>query len=189
MKLLTGQTSFVNYNCTTVPSNGTFLPTIWLESSDAHGVVDFLGVQQAFAVRHGRNSCSYDPPNFGWSDNLPSDLSNTDGYFKPLLKALNKEDEAKVIIGKEDGGHRGLIHANEDPETTKAFVMLNVFPDGIEFFDEQRKRRWTEKQMLDYRAIDLSGRIFLTQIVLALGIPWYVLTVQLRPYLTNPILY
>jgi pimeloyl-ACP methyl ester carboxylesterase len=99
---------------------------------------------------------------------------------------LNRQDEEKVIIGWGEGGYRGLLHANEDPETTKALVLLHVYPDGIEFFDERRKRKWTEKQMLDYRAADLSGRIFLAQIILALAIPWYVLTLHPVPTSSIP---
>lgn len=172
IKLPTGQTPSVNYNCTIVPSKGTLLPTIWLEGSAAHGIVDFLGLQHSLAVTHGRNSCSYDPVNFGWSDNLFSSLEDDYNYFSPLLKALNKQDEEIILVGWGDGAKYGLIHANENPNTTKAFVILDASPDGIEWFDEQRKKKWNEKQTLDYRANDLAGRIFLTQIILALAIPW-----------------
>lgn len=172
IKLSTGQTPSVNYNCTTVPFNGTLLPTFWLEGSAAHGIVDFLGLQHSLAVTHGRNSCSYDPANFGWSDNLYSSLENDYSYFSSLLKALNKQDEEIILVGWGDGAKYSLIHANENPDITKAFIILDASPDGIEWFDEQRKRKWDEKQMLDYRANDLSGRIVLSQIILALAIPW-----------------
>lgn len=172
VKLPTGQTRSLNYNCTAVPSNGTFLPTFWFEGSEAHGIVDFLGLQHFLAVDHGRNSCAFDPPNFGWSENLVSSLQDSYSYFNPLLEALNKQNEERIIVGWGDGAHGGLVHAKENPRTTKAFVTLDASPDGIEWFDLQRKNNWNEKQTLDYRVIDLAGRIILTNIILSIAIPW-----------------
>lgn len=162
----------MNYYCTNVPSNGTSLPTIWFEGSAAHGIVDFLGLQHSLAVSPGRNSCSYDPANFGWSENLPSSLEDDFGYFSSLLKTLNRQDEEVIIAGWGDGAKYGLIHANENPGITKALIILDASPDGIEWLDEQRKHQWNQKQMLAYRANDLSGRISLCQIILTLAIPW-----------------
>lgn len=172
VKLPTGQTRSLNYNCTAVPSNGTFLPTFWLEGSEAHGIVDFLGLQHFLAVNHGRNSCSFDPPNFGWSENLVSSLQDSYSYFNPLLEALDKQKEERIMVGWGDGAHSGLVHANENPSTTKAFVILDASPDGIEWFDLQRKNHWNEKQTLEYRDIDMAGRILLTNIILSIAIPW-----------------
>lgn len=172
VRLPTGQTRSLNYNCTTVPSNGTLLPTFWLEGSEAHGVVDFLGLQHFLAVSHGRNSCSFDPPNFGWSENLVSSLHNHYSYFNPLLEALGKQNEERIIVGWGDGAHIGLVQSNENPSATKALVLFDASPDGIEWFDLQRKNNWSEKQTLDYRDIDMAGRIFLTKIILSLAIPW-----------------
>ena len=172
VKLPTGQSRSLNYNCTIVPSNGTSLPTFWFEASDAHGIVDFLGVQHFLATIHGRNSCSYDPPNFGWSQNLLSSLPDTYSYFNPLLKTIDRQEEDKIIVGWGDGAHIGLVHVNDNPRTTKAFVMLDAAPDGIEWFDEQRKHNWNEEQLQSYRALDLSSRVSLTEIILTLGISW-----------------
>ena len=172
VKLPSGQIRSVNYNCTTVPFNGTFLPTIWFEASAAHGIVDFLGLQESLAVSHGRNSCSYDPPNFGWSDRLPSNLPNYLTYFRPLLDAIHKQDEAKIIVGWGGGGYNALKHAIEDTVTTKALVLLDTSPDGIEWFDLQRKNNWDGTHLQDYRTKDMAGRIRLAAIILSLGIPW-----------------
>lgn len=172
VKLPTGQTRSLSYNCTAVPSNGTLLPTIWFEGSEAHGIVDFLGLQHFLAVDHGRNSCSFDPPNFGWSENLVSNLQNHYSYFNALLKALDKQNEERVIVGWGDGGHTGLVHVNENPNATKAFVLFDASPDGIEWFDLQRKNHWNERQTLDYRDIDMAGRISITKIILSIAIPW-----------------
>lgn len=128
---------------------------------------------------HGRNSCSYDPPNFGWSDPLPADLLNFYDYFTPLLVALDRQNEQMVIAGWGAGAENALIHAIENRNTTKSLVILDASPDGIEWFDEQRKNNWTETQMQDYRSTDLSGRIFQTRTILGLAIPWYVASLPL----------
>lgn len=128
---------------------------------------------------HGRNSCSYDPPNFGWSDPLPADLLNFYDYFTPLLVALDRQNEQMVIAGWGAGAENALIHAIENRNTTKSLVILDASPDGIEWFDEQRKNNWTETQMQDYRSTDLRGRIFQTRTILGLAIPWYVASLPL----------
>jgi pimeloyl-ACP methyl ester carboxylesterase len=154
-------------------------PTIWLESDAAHGIVDFIGLQTVLAEYHGRNSCSYDPPNFGWSDRLPSDLEDYFGYFYPLLKAIGKENEEIVLVGWGGGAENALMHTIDNPNTTRALVLMDASPDGIEWMDMRRKKNWTETQMLHYRSSDLSGRISQAQTILGLGIPWYVTSLDL----------
>ena len=140
VKLASGAVHSINYNCTSVAPSNSSLPTIWLESSAVHGIVDFLGLQTALAEYHGRNSCSYDPPNFGWSDRLPSDIEDYLGYFNPLLKAVGKENEDIVLVGWGDGAKNALAHTIENPNTTKALVIMDASPDGIEWIDMKRKR-------------------------------------------------
>jgi pimeloyl-ACP methyl ester carboxylesterase len=172
--LASGEVHNINYNCTSVPSTNSSLPTIWLEADAAHGIVDFLGLQTSLALDHGRNSCSYDPPNFGWSDRLPSDLNDFYGYFNPLLKALGRQDEEIILVAWGGGAENALMHAIENNKTIKSLVIMDTSPDGIEWFDVQRKNNWTEAQMLQYRTTDLDGRVLLAEIILGLGIPWYV---------------
>ena len=129
-------------------------------------------MQHYLAVVHGRNSCSYDPPNFGWSEALPSSLDNWFTYFIPLLEALGQQGEDRVIVAWGAGAENALEHTVEDPARTKALVILDASPEGIEWLDAQRANNWTEKQMLDYRMNDLTGRIFLAETILALGVPW-----------------
>jgi pimeloyl-ACP methyl ester carboxylesterase len=157
-----------------VNTSNSSQPTIWFEADAAHGTVDFLGVQTHLALDYGRNSCSYDPPNFGWSDRLPADLDDFFDYFNPLLKAIGRENEEKIIAGWGGGAENALMHAIDANKTTKSLVILDASPDGIEWMDAKRKNNWTEEQMLDYRSTDLSGRTSLTQAILGLGIPWCV---------------
>jgi pimeloyl-ACP methyl ester carboxylesterase len=164
----------INYNCTSANASGPSQPTIWFEADAAHGIVDFLGMQTYLALDHGRNSCSYDPPNFGWSDRLPSSLDNFFDYFNPLLKVLGRDQEDIALVGWGSGAINALMHAIENQNTTKSLAILDASPDGIEWMDAKRKNNWTNSQMLSYRSSDLSSRTSLAETILGLGIPWYV---------------
>lgn len=149
MKLPTGQTPAVNYYCTTVVSNGSLYPTFWFESTESHGIGDFLGIQHCLAIDHSRNSCSYDPQNWGHSENLPINLSNMTGYFYPSIEALGKQNEKKIMVGWGGGAYNALRHINESLSSIRAFVTLDTSPDGIEWYDAQRKNLWIEQQLLE----------------------------------------
>ena len=172
--LASGKSHMVNYNCTSVESSNSSLPTIWFEADLSHGVVDFIGLQTILALDHGRNSCSYDPPNMGWSDRLPADLVDYFDYFNPLLDAIGRKNEEMVLAGWGGGAKYALMHAIENRNTTTSLVLLDASPDGIEWLTAKYLNNWTETQMLNYRSTDLSGRIFLVETILGLGIPWYV---------------
>jgi pimeloyl-ACP methyl ester carboxylesterase len=101
-------------------------------------------------------------------------LINYFGYFNPLLIALNRQDEEMAIVGWGGGAENALMHAIENKDTTKSLVIMDASPDGIEWFDAQRKNNWTETQMLNYRSADLNSRVFLAETILGLAIPWYV---------------
>jgi hypothetical protein len=152
------------------------MPTFWFESSIAHGVVDFLGLQTILAETHGRNSCSYDPANFGWSSRLPA--SETDFYvaFPPLLESIGRQDEDKIFVGWAGGIEPALRHAETFQSTAKGLVLLDPSPGGIEWLDMRRAKNWTIEQMLSFRDADLASRVQIATIILALAIPWYVST-------------
>lgn len=52
-----GRSVALNIYCTGPPSRST--PTLWFESSQAHGITDFLGVQTYLLGHRGRHSCPY----------------------------------------------------------------------------------------------------------------------------------
>ena len=164
----------VNYYCTGNPSSSSQNPTLWFEGSAAHGTVDFLGIQTILHDNYGRSSCSYDPPNFGWSERLPSSVSNYYDYFTPLLQATGRLQEPRVLVGWGGGGNNVLMHAQEHPNTTTAIVLLDVSPDGIEFLDAQRVNNWTTPETLKYGEDTLRGRAALAQAVLGICITWFV---------------
>ncbi|USP75121.1 hypothetical protein yc1106_02395 [Curvularia clavata] len=168
-----------NYYCTAVPSvNSTSLPTIWFESSAAHGVTDFLGVQTFLAESHGRNSCSYDPPNFGWSSRWPaSEKLDLNAVFDPLLAAIGRQGEKKVLAGWGGGAENVLKHARQNPTTVEGVVFLDASPNGIEWLDRKRALNLTMKETIDFAKTDMRGRVTLAQIILTLGIPWGLLPI------------
>ena len=113
MQLPSGVFLSINHFCITAPSlNASMLPTIWFEADAAHGVTDFLGVQSILANANGRNSCSYDSPNFGFSARLPSsEYLDLTAIHSPLVAALGRTTNPRywsdgVLEGKISYGMR-----------------------------------------------------------------------------------
>ncbi|KAF3039798.1 hypothetical protein E8E12_009374 [Didymella heteroderae] len=179
VQLGSGTSLSINHYCTVVPSvNASTLPTFWFEADAAHGVTDFLGVQSILAEVHGRNSCSYDPPNFGFSSRLPSsEPLDLNVVFNPLVAALERTDERKILVGWGAGGENVLRHATQNPETTEGVVLLDVSPNGIEWLDQKRSKNLTMEDTNALAKLDLRGRVSLTQIILGIGLPWGLLPV------------
>ena len=172
--LPSGASVSISYYCTKVSSsNSTVLPTIWFEADAAHGTTDFLGVQTALAEQYGRNSCSYDPPNFGWSGRWPSSEStDLTTVFEPLLRSIQRDDEVKVLAGWGAGGENVLRHAIQNPNSVKAVVLLDTAPTGIEWTDQARAKNLSAESTLALAKQDMSGRVSLAQIILGMGVPW-----------------
>jgi pimeloyl-ACP methyl ester carboxylesterase len=164
----------INHFCTTVPSrNASMLPTFWFEADAAHGVTDFLGVQSTLANAHGRNSCAYDPPNFGFSARLPSSESlDLTAIYSPLVAALGRTHEPKILVGWGAGGESVLRHAFQDSDTVEGVVLLDVSPNGIEWLDQKRVKNLTMDETEAFAKSDLRGRVSLTQLILGIGLPW-----------------
>jgi pimeloyl-ACP methyl ester carboxylesterase len=170
-----GSVGTVSYLCTSVPpsnSSSATLPTIWFLSDQAHGVVDFLGLQTVLATVHGRNSCSYDLPNFGWSSRMPASVPTAFDPLDLLLETIGRASEPRVLAAWGAGGDNALPNAVAHPDVVKALVLMDVSPDGIEWFDMQRAMNWTDAQMLRFRQVDLQNRITLTNLILTIGVPW-----------------
>lgn len=161
-----------NYNCTVPASHNATMPTIWFEADASHGIVDFLGLQAYLATQHSIPSCSYDPPNFGWSDPLPAWYTNWDTYLPALLTAIGQENQTRIYAGWGAGLESSLKHAIADQAHAVAVIDLDASPDGIEFFDAQRANNWTDAQRLVYRHEQLEERASFTRTLLTLGIGW-----------------
>jgi hypothetical protein len=93
-------------------------------------------------------------------------------YWSSMLKVLGRQSEPYVSISWGSGGEDVLSHALESPSTTKGVIFVDTSPDGIEWMVAAREHCWDEAQMLEYRQQDLTSRISLSRIILALGIPW-----------------
>jgi hypothetical protein len=147
-------------------------PTIWFESTGQHGVIDFLGLQHHLALDYNFTSCSYDPPNFGWSWTLPAGLEDHGAYLLALIKALGKQDEKRVHIGWAGGLRHAISNAIKDPEHTVAVVDLDASPAGVQYLNLQQQRGWNDTQMLRYREKDIYWQINKMMVMLTLGFGW-----------------
>ncbi|ORY15480.1 hypothetical protein BCR34DRAFT_178688 [Clohesyomyces aquaticus] len=172
--LASGKSLSISCHCTNAPSaNSTSLPTIWFESSPAHGVTDFFNLQTILLDTYGRNSCSYDPPNFGWSSRWPSsEPANLTTVLNPLVIAVQRQHEDKVLVGWGGGVENVLRNSRLNTGTVKGVVLLDASPNGIEWLDRKRDKNLTTKETLDFAKMDMQGRVTLAQIILALGVPW-----------------
>lgn len=65
LRLADNRTQQIHHFCL----GNSSLPTFFLDSSAAHGTVDFYPLQQHLA-NLGRRVCVHDPPAFGWSGDL-----------------------------------------------------------------------------------------------------------------------
>jgi hypothetical protein len=147
-------------------------PTIWFETSASHGIVDFLGVQHYLALKHNFSSCSYDPPNFGWSSRLPAKLKDHKLYLPARVEALGKQNESRVHVGWSGGLNLAIEHACNDPEHTTAVIDLDDVPIEIEYLDKQRQSGWNNSQTMNYRSRDLRSKIERLSTILTLGYTW-----------------
>jgi pimeloyl-ACP methyl ester carboxylesterase len=129
---------------------------------------------------HWITVATHDPPNFGWSDRLPSDLEDFFEYFNPLLESLGRKDEEMILVGWGGGAENALMHAIANRNTTNVLVIMDASPDGIEWLDAKRKNNWTEAEMMNYRSTDLGGRVFLAETIVGLGLPWYVTSAKFK---------
>lgn len=130
-------------------------------------------MQHYLATAHNLSSCSYDPPNYGWSDALPATvLANDADYLPALLRALGPQarGQRRVLVGWGGGLELAVRHAVVDPGATAAVVDVEGGPDGIEWLDAQRVHGWTEGQRLEYRKADIESRISLTELILSIGL-------------------
>ena len=130
-------------------------------------------MQHHLATAHNLSSCSYDPPNYGWSDTLPATtLANDTDYLPALLHALGPQErgQRRVLVGWGGGLELAVRHAVADPGATAAVVDMEGGPDGIEWLDAQRVHGWTEGQRLEYRKADIESRISLTELILSIGL-------------------
>jgi hypothetical protein len=163
----------INYYCNAMSVlDSLSKPTIWFESTASHGIVDFLGLQHYLAVDYNFSSCSYDPPNFGWSSRLPAGLKDHSIYLPALIKVLGKHEEQRIHIGWGGGLSYAINHAADDPTHVSAIIDLDAVSPDVEYFDEQQQKGWNNLQTLQFRASDLASKSRKAMTILALGYAW-----------------
>jgi pimeloyl-ACP methyl ester carboxylesterase len=104
-------------------------------------------VQTTLAQNYSRISCSYDPPNFGWTFRLPSSLPWDYDFFPYLLEALNRTNEEIVFVGWGTGNQFAIKHAIENPNTTKALIMIDPEPLGLDALVQKGSANWTDQRL------------------------------------------
>ncbi|KAJ3357072.1 hypothetical protein GGF32_001194 [Allomyces javanicus] len=145
-------------------------PVFWFDSSDAHGVVDFLGVQYYLATVHNRRSCIYDRPSFGWSDFYYANQA-ADSWYPQLVDATG-EKTPMIMVGWGGGGYDVVKFQQQNPSKVAGVTFLEVSADDIEFRTSQNVNGWDDATAAAKRELDLAGRVTLSRIILGLAIPW-----------------
>jgi pimeloyl-ACP methyl ester carboxylesterase len=103
---------------------------------------------------------------------MPASESDFDAAFLPLLDAIGRHHDNRILVGWGGGAEPAMKTALEEPGVTKGLVLLDVYPDGIEWLDVKRKNGWTDEQMLAFREWDLKARAGMAKVILMLAIPW-----------------
>lgn len=179
-----------NYYCTAPsPAPSSSAPTIYLATSPAHGIVDFLGLQYHLSLPpHRLRSCSFDPPSFGWSVRFPASAPNVTAFYNDVFAALVARLEEGVATPAAEGGPMAVlagwgagtatvVDAARRPELaarTAAVVLLGASVPDAEFWDLQRRNNWTVDETALAKKQELTARTGLARVILALGVPWYV---------------
>ncbi|KAI9003335.1 hypothetical protein DFJ74DRAFT_745097 [Hyaloraphidium curvatum] len=156
------------------------LPTIFMDSSGAHGTVDFYPIQ-TYLVGLGRRVCVYDPPGFGWSGNLlanefyyyPQSPNAANLHYDSLFEQIGEGGDKKLnFLAWGGGGNPMIRYTRLRPGKVASLGLLDVSPDGIEFKAYGAYRNYTPEQVVKYTNLQLMGRTSLANILNSLGMPW-----------------
>ncbi|KAI8926343.1 hypothetical protein BC831DRAFT_456835 [Entophlyctis helioformis] len=173
----TGRTMRIHVYC--IGETNTAYPTLWLVADSAHGVVDFYGLQFYLNRESGqqnRRVCSYDNIGFGWSDHYKKDTLLTQNWFGNLV-AASGEQTPLILIGWGAGGSTIAAYTKARPSDVAGLGFITVYPPGIEFTSYVAYKSLSVTEAADYRRLQLFGRNVLSQIILALAIPWGLMSI------------
>ncbi|DBA04359.1 TPA: hypothetical protein N0F65_002121 [Lagenidium giganteum] len=165
------------------PKNASF-PVIIMESDGTHGMLDFMTLQLQFTA-NGRRSCIWDKPGLGYSDVRYAKKDDAEQFLPPLIDALG-EQPPYIFLGRGGGGLFVYRYATMAPEKIHSLVFLEVYPEDVEFFVEQRVNNWTDKETISYRDIDLAGRQSLLGIINFVGVPLGLMKIFILQANTTP---
>lgn len=148
-------TNYSYYNCAWV-SSASSLPTICSWCCRLHRTLNHP------AIDHGRNFCSSDQPNSGWSDPFFCDLLDASDHFDPVFVTLNREHEDKVIDRRVGDTKNAFLHAIEEKWHYPSSSLDEFEPSGIKWFNAWDNINQTMAHTLDYRYSDLRVRVQFT---------------------------
>jgi pimeloyl-ACP methyl ester carboxylesterase len=149
------------------------LPTIFLVSSSAHGVVDFYGLQLYLNSVNGtdRRVCSFDHLGFGWSQDAFADQFS-DYQFVYRLMLASGEPAPWNVVGWGQGGSALAYLASNHSSSIKSISFVESYPPGIEFDAYTYLNGLDQTATSRYRSAELLSRLQIARLILFLAIPW-----------------
>mmetsp|Transcript_5156 Transcript_5156/g.15094 ORF Transcript_5156/g.15094 Transcript_5156/m.15094 type:complete len:439 (+) Transcript_5156:64-1380(+) len=173
-----GASLSLHYYCEDLPQgvaaarvSGEAVPRIWLTSSPAHGVVDFLGVQRFLALK-GFRTCSFDPPGFDQSSRERASASELADFLPGLVRAVDGAG-ARVVFVAWGGGASGAVDiAKARLVDVAAVVLVYAFPPDFEWTSYQLETGVSDAETRTYRDAQLAARVGFAQVILGLAVPW-----------------
>ncbi|KAI3642471.1 hypothetical protein MP228_012026 [Amoeboaphelidium protococcarum] len=161
----------VQLNCIGTPSPS--LPTVFLFSSPAHGIVDFYGLQYYLSSYNGtdRRVCTFDPPGFGWSTEVNRGQDSSFEHSYQIMKTSG-ESAPWHVVGWGAGGSTVAYLASKHPSDIKSATFLESYPQGIEFDYYGVYQSLDQNQVSAYASSQIVQRLGLSKLIISLAIPW-----------------
>lgn len=156
-----------------IGTSNVSMPTIFIFSSAAHGIVDFYGLQYYLSTSNGTNRrvCTHDPLGFGWSqDPFTGQFSNYEYLYR--LMVSSGESSPWHVVGWGGGGSAAMFLANNYTSSIKSVTFIETYPPGIEFNYYGYQNGLGQQAISDYRLAQLSSRMGLSKLILSIAIPW-----------------
>ena len=147
--------------------------TVFIFSSSAHGIVDLYGVQYFLSTSNetNRRVCTHDPLGFGWSqDPFVGQFTNYEYLYRLMLSS--GESSPWHIVGWGGGGSAVMYLATKQTSSIKSVTFVETFPPGVEFNYYGYQNGLSQQAVSEYRSEQLSSRLGLVRLILAMAIPW-----------------
>ncbi|KAJ3128635.1 hypothetical protein HK098_003842 [Nowakowskiella sp. JEL0407] len=149
------------------------MPTTFIFSTSAHGIVDMYGLQYYLTTLKSANRrvCVNDPIGFGWSqDAFEGQFTSFEFLYNLMLQS--GEPSPWNLVGWGGGGSAITYLAAKHPSNIKTISFIETYPPGIEFNYYGVKNKLDQNALANYRNSQLASRFALVNIILSLAIPW-----------------
>jgi pimeloyl-ACP methyl ester carboxylesterase len=156
-----------------VGTTQTAIPTTFIVSSSAHGIVDFYGLQYYLnsLSTSDRRICTLDLLGFGWSDDAMEGQFQNYAYLERLM-ASSGEPRPWNVIGWGGGGSALAYLANNHTASIKSVTFVEVYSPDIEFEYYGYQQNLLPSQIAKYKQDQLLLRASLAKLILYMAIPW-----------------